>query len=970
MEDFDEDDDDSEEDSEEEDEKPRVRARKRKRRKRTKGTRNEFIIDEAEVDDDVESDDDWEEGAEDIIDKSNKPQDQNTARDLDSHRRLQKMFEDQGAEEIEEYYRKKYADQAAQERNYFEGEGDLPEDIAQQALMPGVKDPNLWMVKCRIGDEKNAVLQLMRKFIAFENSDKVEPLLIKSAIAPEGVKGFIYIEAFKQTHVQRAIENIGALKMGQWNQKMISLKEMTDVLKVTKEQTVLRPKQWVRLKRGIYKDDLAQVDQVDQAQGQCCLKLLPRIDYTRMRGALKETMSENQKRKKGKRPPAKFFDHEAIRAIGGDITREGDFDVFERNRYTQGFLYKDFSISAILVDGVKPSLTELQKFEEQPQVDGAKVDIEDTHVSEDKGHNFAQGDVVEVTQGELLHLHGKIISIEGDKINICPKHEDLKEALEFQAHELRKYFAVGDHVKVIGGQYEGDTGLVVRVDEKQIVIFSDLTMHEIKLFPKDLQLCTDMATGVDSMGQFQLGDLVQLDAQTVGVITRLEKEYFQILNMHGKMVQVKHQAVTKRRDSKRAVALDSEQNTLQVKDHVKVIDGPHSGRQGEIRHLYRNYAFIHSRMLLGESGGIFVCKSRNLVLAGGNRPLSSSNYSSNAPYMSPRVMASPRHGGAGGSGGGGMRTPMMNRGGRDRSDLDLIGKTIKITQGTYKGYIGIVKDAIGSTARVELHASCQTITVDKQRIEVVGGQTGARQGNVSSYSRTPMYGSQTPMASRTPMYDAGSRTPRQGMTPVYDPSRTPVHGSAWDAAAATPRPDFENDYNNEPSPDTKFNPPTPGYANPDTPNAPYTPQTPGMYGGGGYDAEYGKQSPQGYSPSPGGQYQYSQSPSPTGYGAGGVTPSPQNFAFSPMTPGGGGFNPHTPGAGIEHNLGEWQTTDIEVRIRRSHDDTDLIGQTGVIRGISGGMCSVFLPTEDRVVNILSEHLEPVPPKPKDHVSCG
>ena len=33
-----------------------------------------------------------------------------------------------------------------------------------------------------------------------------------------------------------------------------------------------------------------------------------------------------------------------------------------------------------------------------------------------------------------------------------PKHEDLKEPLEFQASELRKYFSQGDHVRVIGGR--------------------------------------------------------------------------------------------------------------------------------------------------------------------------------------------------------------------------------------------------------------------------------------------------------------------------------------------------------------------------------------------------------------------------------------------------------------------------------------------------------------------------------------
>lgn len=42
------------------------------------------------------------------------------------------------------------------------------------------------------------------------------------------------------------------------------------------------------------------------------------------------------------------------------------------------------------------------------------------------------------------------------------------------------------------------------------------------------------------------------------------------------------------------------------------------GLQGEIRHLYRSFAFLHSRMMT-ENGGIFVSKTRQLQLAGGAR---------------------------------------------------------------------------------------------------------------------------------------------------------------------------------------------------------------------------------------------------------------------------------------------------------------------------------------------------------------
>ena len=44
-----------------------------------------------------------------------------------------------------------------------------------------------------------------------------------------------------------------------------------------------------------------------------------------------------------------------------------------------------------------------------------------------------------------------------------------------------------------------------------ITLQNFIVLFQLKVLPKDLQLCTDMATGVDSLGQFQFGDLVQVE---------------------------------------------------------------------------------------------------------------------------------------------------------------------------------------------------------------------------------------------------------------------------------------------------------------------------------------------------------------------------------------------------------------------------------------------------------------------------
>lgn len=326
-------------------------------------------------------------------------------------------------------------------------------------------------------------------------------------------------------------------------------------------------------------------------------------------------------------------------------------------------------------------------------------------------------------------------------------------------------------------------------------------------------------------------------AQNVGVIVRLERENFHVLGMHGKVIECKPTALQKRRENRNTIALDADQNQIRRKDIVKVMEGPHAvsnelayhlcktnettkqGRHGEIKHLYRNLAFLHCRMYT-ENGGIFVCKTRHLQLAGGNKnPANSLGPLGGFGFMSPRIQ-SPMHpsGGRGGRGGGGGRG---GRGGlRVTRDREILGKTIKISGGPYKGAVGIVKDATESTARVELHTSCQTISVDRNHIAVVG-VPGREGGSVSTYGRTPgrtpNYGSQTPIysgsktpliGSQTPQWDDGHRTPHHvSMTPSHDGSATPRH-SAWDPNVTnTPARSNDFDYNmDEASPSPGYNP--------------------------------------------------------------------------------------------------------------------------------------------------------------------
>ncbi|VDP49355.1 unnamed protein product, partial [Heligmosomoides polygyrus] len=782
-------------------------SKKKRKDRRPRGS--DFILQDVDVDDEEQDEDEWDDEEDRALEPNEKEEAEKYMKQLDAERRRNERnkFANMNEDEIGRYFENKYKTQPI--RDLVEDDSAL-DDISQHGLLPSTKDPNLWIVKCRMGEEKLVALQLMRKFLAFENS--AEPLQIKSIVVKEGLKGIIYIEAFKQSHVANAINGVSALN--QFNVTMVPIKEMVDTLRVVKDVPQLKVNSYVRLKRTMYKDDLAQVDWVDVAQSKVNLRIVPRIDYTRMRGALRTEADRNHKVKR--RPMPRLFDLDRIKEIGGEVTNDGDFVIFEGNSYRRGFLYKSFPMNAIIADGVKPTLAELERFQDTSE--DLKKELESTTVK-DNTHLFAPGDNVEVTEGELVNLRGKVVSVDGPKVVMLPDHEDLKEPLTLNVFELRKYFRPGDHVKMISGRYEGDTGLIVRVEHNLVVVLSDLSMDEMKARPRDVQLCADVTTGVDSLGQFQFHDLVQLDQQNVGVIVRLEKETMEVLNQHGKVIRVKPQAIQGKKDSRHSQALDSQQNPIQCKDMVKIIDGPFAAKkneeekQGEIKHVYRSWVFVYSRKHT-ENGGMLVCKARHLLLIGaragsgrGDMPaMNRLSMSSPNPFQSPRHngSATPAHSSSqsvsGYSAGGktpnhvaGFGGPGMGGGANKvRRDNAIIGKSVRITQGPLKGYFGIVKDATEQTVRVELHTQCKTISVDRSRIACVGdGTPGGSISSMTQYAktpfpgddgRTPMYaGSKTPMygsGAKTPMYgaDEGGRTPFGSHTPSYDSSRTPVSG--------------------------------------------------------------------------------------------------------------------------------------------------------------------------------------------------
>lgn len=201
------------------------------------------------------------------------------------------------------------------------------------------------------------------------------------------------------------------------------------------------------------------------------------------------------------------------------------------------------------------------------------------------------------------------------------------------------------------------------------------------------------------------------------MIFKTERDSFRVLDQNGQVRLVQPHQISMRRDSNRAIAIDSEGHELRINDNMKEIDGEvcafftsvcycklmqPQGRRGRVLHIHQSfYGFLHNRDI-AENGGVFVTRTRSLasVAPKGNLVKASTDLSKMNP-----ALAVPT-GGMVGSGN-------MGRGPRDK----LIGVTVNIIKGPHKGYIGTVKDTNGPIARVELSTVNKVITIEKEKLK-------------------------------------------------------------------------------------------------------------------------------------------------------------------------------------------------------------------------------------------------------------
>ena len=799
---------DAEEEAEEADQEEFFDAKKRKSKtKRPKRKRNPLLDVEAEVgdeDDEGEDEEDGYDGEDDDLNDFYGDEEEEAAqyeKDFQHRYPPRREVAPEEAEEIDEE-----AVEARLRRLYGRKKDPSREAaglVSRTAMLPKPTDPRLWMVKCRIGREKAAVLGLTRWLLSpsGREAQQASKFEVFSLISRENLAGHIYIEAYRPTDVTLAVQqaHLTHLIFASASSKptLVPLNEMADVAgagaksakaKAKEAADSVRPGDWARIRRGKYSGDLAQIVEVDRGmdgKGSMIvqIRLLPRLSLRKASGS---GASSSEK------PLARPFDPEEA-AHYGPVTKARGYWMFNGESYKDGMLYKEVRLDSLLLSKLAATREELEQFIENPDEELARLSIEDSKGSASP-LLFAVGDEVEVTAGELQGMQGTIESIggsDGSVLVLLP--EAGQTALTLEMSQIRRKVQVGQLVSLAGGdrsvplmvleldERAGKALLLDRTKQRQIWV-DRRQLLPIGGLPEAPVLQTNKTPSRD-IGLF---DLVKVDESvaalasnsasssvaddltsgTAGVVLEIKESdgHATILTTHGtkQSVSLQRLVVLQAADSKPPIIQDgrgSNQTSFRKTDRVVVTDGINNSlnpqRPATIIHLHGDTAFVRTL----DTQEMLVRKTSQI-----SRPV----YAMPLPKQSPTALRS-----VGGP-----------------SPRALLGKSVTIAGGPYKGYVGIVKEFVGATqeqVRIELHTNSKLVTCDRDRVVVVGGSStaavAASRSLVSAESSAPAWAG----SAKTPAWSS-AKTPAwsSAKTPAWSSAKTPAWSSAktpaWSSA--------------------------------------------------------------------------------------------------------------------------------------------------------------------------------------------
>ncbi|OBZ68262.1 Transcription elongation factor SPT5 [Grifola frondosa] len=375
------------------------------------------------------------------------------------------------AEKIAQGITAKYGSDRLQ---YVEGKDTTP-----GALLPTISDPGVWSLKLPPGRERDAVLHLSEVILGLklwdmdgetddEDDDERAELHTPQITLPVGLvsvfveprsPGQLYVECFSRT----TVEDLRRLLPTFYIYPGATLIEFEERIRVLERRTLddvdINTVQWVRLRKGLYKSDVAYIADVSGTTMQLFDPVLIRGSY----------------------------------GASSVIQKGEDFSFKNRIFNKHGLEELSVSLGDVEFGHISLSATDIVPFfEANPQNDDLRIDIAKTAriVNHDALKTLAFGDRVRVYKGEQQGLFGYYHGSEGEKAALVQiEHGNLSESMRIPIDDLERYFKIGDAVRVRTGRYGNRKGFVTRIENHSVYIVDEDADEHLQILALNLDFC-------------------------------------------------------------------------------------------------------------------------------------------------------------------------------------------------------------------------------------------------------------------------------------------------------------------------------------------------------------------------------------------------------------------------------------------------------------------------------------------------
>jgi transcription elongation factor SPT5 len=340
--------------------------------------------------------------------------------------------------------------------------------------------------------------------------------------------------------------------------KIVPLTEMTGVFNFDKIQKVnIKANQWVRIKSGLYENDLAQIVHIEDPMSKIYIRIIPRL-VSESFESKKDTIGEYSKKiRKSVKPPQKLFNplnfSDAIQKHHPILSEQ--CHMWNKQSFINGFLIKSVRINSLITEDIVPKIEELKIFEMvkyKSEDDDKSYNIKNIldsldHIQIQRKRKFTKGDKIKIIKGGLKGITGKIDFHSEGVVRVVPDIEGITDLLEFPEDYVVKEFLPGDLVKIISGPHIGKQGLIVKVEEEAAYIFSESTNSEFIVGIHDLVYSNFFSNEHDTNSFYNLGDLVRVNGMSnnISYIIEVNKYNLKLIDTRSEVKRVSVNEVTK-----------------------------------------------------------------------------------------------------------------------------------------------------------------------------------------------------------------------------------------------------------------------------------------------------------------------------------------------------------------------------------------------------------------------------------------